>query len=67
MRMQLEALVGQEVCICTVRTDDITTDHNGYYVGTLRRLGESAMELRLRDGNISYVAFRHVVRFYPLS
>ena len=64
MRGALERLLGEQVCIFTVLTDDAMTGSSGYYTGTLRRLSETALELRRNDGNVCYVAFRHIVRFF---
>lgn len=67
MRPELEKLVGEEICVTTVPTDEIQRDgQSGFFVGTLRRIGETALELRRRDGNLSYIALKHIVRFYRM-
>lgn len=62
MRVRLEPLVGEEICVFTARTD--VEQDAGYYAGTLRRLAEDALELRQADGQLAYVAFPHIVRFH---
>ena len=63
MRSELEKLLGQEICVYTVLTDS-TAEEDGFEAGLLRRVSDTALELRRRDGNLSYVAFKHIIRFY---
>jgi len=62
VRSELEKHLGEEISVFTVLTDS-TAEDMGLQMGTLRRLSDTALELRRHDGNLSYVAYQQIVRF----